>query len=434
MLKLFLCLILLGVYGAQLVFSISIGSAYASAANFFDEIILIFIYLLLLPTLIKQKRIRVPCTVLLFSFMLLYSSLLGIFKSELNFLAVLLSIIFILKPYVIVYTGEVIPVTLKSLSDAMPLWRRLLASCLILFLIGAIFLDYLLLQNPLPGFELGARFGITPARSFFCHPYIISTLGIYAGMFFYVRWKIHKNWKDFVCVVISSLLVLISLRLRVMIFFVAGIGTVHVMHDIFERRSSKWITSLVTMLAVLTPLITLIIFYSWKNDFSIYFSSFDSVRTKLLATSLYINMDTFGLGEGPGMFGSVMSVKFYSPLYFEYGFHNIYGANQSNTSHITDQWWAWYLGEIGVVGFILFTLFIFKIIFTIWNNLCRFGQDYSALIPFYLSSIFMLFYVYFSGAFSGDINGPPLSYLVLITSGICLAASSNKSQLMHSKS
>ncbi|MBY6018276.1 hypothetical protein KUW04_10870 [Halomonas denitrificans] len=80
-------------------------------------------------------------------------------------------------------------------------------------------------------------------------------------------------------------------------------------------------------------------------------------RSVLLITSVDIANENFPLGSGLSTFGSPSAKIFYSPLYIEYGFNEIYGLNEHEPKFLNDNFWPTIIAQSGYLGFILYSLF-----------------------------------------------------------------------------
>ena len=67
----------------------------------------------------------------------------------------------------------------------------------------------------------------------------------------------------------------------------------------------------------------------------------------------------FPLGSGFSTFGSGEAASHYSPLYYEYGFENLWGMSPDDTAFLNDAFWASTIGQFGWIGSIIYlTVFI----------------------------------------------------------------------------
>jgi hypothetical protein len=83
-----------------------------------------------------------------------------------------------------------------------------------------------------------------------------------------------------------------------------------------------------------------------------------AARTLMTRDSFFVAMDYFPLGAGFGRFGSDTASEFYSPLYLERGYQNVWGLSEraGNALFLTDTMWPAILGETGVLGLLVFLL------------------------------------------------------------------------------
>ena len=119
-------------------------------------------------------------------------------------------------------------------------------------------------------------------------------------------------------------------------------------------------------------------FYYGEN----YLTDDNFVRARLLWDSISIASLYFPLGSGFGTFGSDMSVKFFSPLYLQYGYFD--------TKFLTDMFWPTVLAQTGVLGLLCFLAILYNLIknvFKIINyDVHAFCSSLSVLIYLLISS------------------------------------------------
>lgn len=90
-------------------------------------------------------------------------------------------------------------------------------------------------------------------------------------------------------------------------------------------------------------------------------------RFALYAGSVVVASDHVPLGAGLGRYGGWISREVYSPVYEEYGLHEIYGLSPENPEFVTDTFWPQILGETGVGGLIAYLVFIAAIGLQLWR-------------------------------------------------------------------
>ena len=112
----------------------------------------------------------------------------------------------------------------------------------------------------------------------------------------------------------------------------------------------------------------ILLFFLGYNKIQYYLlDNSDFARAMLYGTSFVIAREHFPLGSGFGTFGSFISGKIYSPLYYKYGLSNIYGLTENNNSYISDTFWPMILAQFGFLGLILFVAIIGIIFHKIWS-------------------------------------------------------------------
>lgn len=83
-----------------------------------------------------------------------------------------------------------------------------------------------------------------------------------------------------------------------------------------------------------------------------------SARSIMLLDSIQLAKSAFPFGMGYATFGSNMSAKRYSPVYYLLGYNEIFGLSKEHTSYLNDGFWQIIFGQFGVIGFILFIFII----------------------------------------------------------------------------
>jgi hypothetical protein len=92
----------------------------------------------------------------------------------------------------------------------------------------------------------------------------------------------------------------------------------------------------------------------------------EHVRWVMYISSFKIATTYFPFGSGLATFGSLLSVIFYSPLYYEYGI-NLIGMNseadvQNGAHTLLDTFWPHVIAESGYLGTVIYiTLFFFPL-------------------------------------------------------------------------
>lgn len=92
-----------------------------------------------------------------------------------------------------------------------------------------------------------------------------------------------------------------------------------------------------------------------------------TARGEMLATGLKIAFASFPIGRGFATFGSGASVKYYSPLYYEYGLNNVWGLGGNNKNFINDSFWPVILGQFGFLGVVVLVSLFVLLVRPIWR-------------------------------------------------------------------
>lgn len=121
------------------------------------------------------------------------------------------------------------------------------------------------------------------------------------------------------------------------------------------RESTVFKKKYIVLLAVGIALFTF-------ADIQNYFMS-DSVRMKLIQGGIITANKYFPLGSGFATYGSEMASRYYSQVYVDLGWENMWGLGRTYNQYLNDNFFAGILGEFGYIGFLvyLFALyFLFK--------------------------------------------------------------------------
>lgn len=87
----------------------------------------------------------------------------------------------------------------------------------------------------------------------------------------------------------------------------------------------------------------------------------------------------FPFGSGFATFGSDQAARIYSPLYYQYGFSNLFGMSVEDRSFLSDTFWPMAIGQFGWMGFIIYGS-VYVRIFLSFKNRIEFSSDRKAFI------------------------------------------------------
>lgn len=109
------------------------------------------------------------------------------------------------------------------------------------------------------------------------------------------------------------------------------------------------------------PIVIIIGFLISNYQIQNYFVNENSARYKLTEKAFVTANNYFPLGSGFATYGSEMSRRYYSKLYYDYHFNEIYGLNPVYSSYLNDNYWQMIVAQLGYVGLIVNILFLCRI-------------------------------------------------------------------------
>lgn len=307
-----------------------------SVNNYLDEIIaLIMVFLLIknLPRVLKNNKIMevLGLLILLILLGLISNATAGLIS---NIFPIVIDAFGLVKNHII-FLGIVffIPVHKKEriLRFILPLMQLFVVVSFICACIN------LIVQTP---WNYDIRYGIRSFQFFFQNPASLGQVMIIALAIFE-----NEDYKG-ICNFFAMAVMIMTLRAGIIaIFFVYIIVMI-----IFKYSSKiKWYH-----IAILSAVSILV---AW-NMIQTYFISANTHRYRLLEYGILVFKRYFPLGSGFATYGSQMSYNYYSSLYYEFGFNNMWGFNQAYGGIINDNYWPMVMAQIGFIGVIV-NLFLF---------------------------------------------------------------------------
>lgn len=98
----------------------------------------------------------------------------------------------------------------------------------------------------------------------------------------------------------------------------------------------------------------------------------------------------FPFGSGYATYGSAEAAKNYSPLYYLYGFTNVWGMSPDYRAFLTDTYWASIIGQFGWIGFMLIAVVYVRIFISFTNSNFRYDRRaflYAAFAQYIIHAI-----------------------------------------------
>lgn len=98
-----------------------------------------------------------------------------------------------------------------------------------------------------------------------------------------------------------------------------------------------------------------------------YLRNFNSPRMLFIRYGFETANTYFPFGSGFATYGSDMAARYYSPLYYLYGFDKAWGMSPDNTAFLNDCYLGMLFGQFGYIGFLLFVIMLIIIFSQILN-------------------------------------------------------------------
>ncbi|MGN1337402.1 MAG: hypothetical protein ACI4WW_02905 [Candidatus Coprovivens sp.] len=303
--------------------------------RYYDEVFSVFFLIVFFMKSIKKKFIvtKKIKSILLFSIIIL---LLGIVsnvlnKQQSNSLAIILDIIANFK--IVLFTvGFYLLFDKNNYHYIINFFSKLSKLFLILgFVFGVI---SLFIDLGMGGQE---RFGIIGFNFIFNYAHIYATFILMALLFILKKYP----QKSLIYVILAFFQLVLTTKGTSIVTAVMMILIYY-----FIKKQIK-----ISRFGAIIP-ISLITVLLGRYQITTYFLK-ESPRKLFLEYSLTTLKKFFPLGSGFATFGSDMAGKYYSNLYYSYGFQYYWGMNPHDYSFLNDNYWPMVLGQFGILGFAL---------------------------------------------------------------------------------
>lgn len=173
-------------------------------------------------------------------------------------------------------------------------------------------------------------------------------------LFLTITLKKNKKYYKIICIE-SFVLIIFSGRIKAMTFFL-----LYLIILLFIKYIKK---IKIRQLVLISPLTAFLA----ANRIQSEFIDNGGARGLLYNGAFKIAKDFFPLGSGFGTYGTDLSRKLYSPLYYIYGLNNKYGLSPDWPAYITDAQWAGIIAESGWLGFAIYLFIIILLTSVIVN-------------------------------------------------------------------
>ena len=392
-----------------------------------DELILFSFIAVVLLAIIWTKRLYLSAEIgLTLLFILLGVSVSIAQNVPIDIL--LLGLLLTVKPLIVFFAFQLIPLDRINSHKLLNNFITFISIVVIISLIYSFVFETVLNTNLIPTEgNVTLRLGNEAARSFYTHSTQFSGMMTFAIFIFFARFllKVGNNKFNVFMILLSLLGILITTRLKGLLLMPIGLLIEYFLITYRTGKIKKRIILQTFAFLAVSLLIILLIVIVFRDIFIFrFFSDTPSVRVALFTFATQINIDTFGLGVGYGMYGSSISVNYhYSDWYYISGISELRGAKPQNPSFVTDQWWAWYLGEVGLIGTIIFMWIFWKISVKL-NVIANYHFEHNkSLSSFAYAAISALAFGVLSGFAGTFLSGPPTGIFVVAIAGMAFSLS-----------
>lgn len=199
------------------------------------------------------------------------------------------------------------------------------------------------------GGEGNSRYGVRPFAFVFYHPTIVVYLVTGMAAVLLAHEPKPVKWCTLLCVILVATLrskAFGEAAVIVLVLLVLGVKG--------EKAKLRWWHIAIAAAALL------VVGWSQLEYYYLSSASSDQARTILTQTSIELANSHFPIGTGFATYGSAITVdpRFYSTLYYKYGFNFVWGLSPEQSGFITDSFWPTVTGQFGYFGLLLMVLAI----------------------------------------------------------------------------
>jgi hypothetical protein len=232
-----------------------------------------------------------------------------------------------------------------------------------------------------------SRFGFIPMQSLFGHPGAFSAFMAIIACFS-ISAVLIRNKKRFIFLTIFSVIcVILSLRRTslagvVIAFSIAMVANLPGLKINRKRRRNIFII-LIGIILIFSAFIVPV----YKDLIENYFIYRDTPRNLMTNAGIEVAKDYFPLGSGFGTFGSGITQRAYSPLYYKYSLSHVWGLSAKKNSFVNDIFWPHVLAETGLFGLLCYILIIIGLFRICLKGLAKLQEP---ILQIFSLGVFML--------------------------------------------
>lgn len=320
---------------------------YIPIFKYYDELICIFIFLKFIIKIFqgKAKIHKYNLYILLFLIFILIIGITGnlLYKFQ-NITYILIDIVSCTRVFLLFIGLQYMELYSEDTEKTITIISK--AIILIVFFFGIINIFFDINMN------YDVRYGLKSYMFIYQNPGSLVTVLVLLISILEINHK--KN-----TLYIALALISIIMTLRALGFAIVG---AYIILKLFLTQKRK--ISVRTWIIIIV--ISILLGFNQINDY--FFRNNDSPRNILLKTSVNVANDYFPTGTGFGTYGSDVTKKSYTQLYYNYKINLFYGLSKENSSYITDNYWPMIIAQFGWIGGTIFLIILYYMYRIIQNR------------------------------------------------------------------
>lgn len=379
-----------------LAFQIYLQEEIGSVFNYLDELTSLLVLFVTAVTLLfrlndKEERPRGLAFALV---LLLCGITCGVVSNALNGFdiqtrAILTDIFTFCKFPLVIMCCAIFP---KSQNASHSFWRLLVVESQILIAVMVVCAGLnILFYGHFLDMGGGFRYGISSFKFIFYHPEVVNlfTLGLIAILL------IDKPNGHRIMILLGLLVMCLTLRSKAMGFSAAVLIILLTMSKGRITPAQLFIGLIFTVFVA-------------SDQFSNYYESGASARSLLTEDGFAVAQDYFPLGSGFATFGAAVTGTEgnYSPLYYQFGYNNVWGLAPGFTFFISDTFWPTVVAQLGFLGAVCYIAAVSMIIKLIYSRYKEYGRNATIII--------VLLYLVICTTATSAIFAPQWTYLAFV--------------------
>ena len=232
----------------------------------------------------------------------------------------------------------------------------------------------------LEGMTYEIRYGIRAFQFIYGHAGALNVITTFQVCFLLYEMIKNKQKKhNYIYFFLCELILISTLRTRAFVFAVLAF----IVYFYFVKKGNlsrkKFLYIIISIVAI---------FFIASSQLNKYFNDENRTpRNDLLNGSLVLMKDYFPIGTGFATYGSYAASKYYSPIYYTFGFQKYYGMSKSDNQFLTDNFWPMILGEFGILGFLIY-IYMLYLCFKYLSRYCTNEEKKAILILIFITMIF----------------------------------------------